>query len=166
MSKRTLSRDDAASRISAYVYGNILVLAALAAASPTQADSWEAIAIVLGTGFATYLAHVFSELIGHRVRHGGHPHPRDVLHELWVAGPIASSAVLPGVVLAVSWAGRLDAKWALLLAIAVIAVRLALLGTAMERASGRRSSLRAFIAGFALAAAAVALGAVKFLLTH
>ncbi|OBA39604.1 hypothetical protein [Gordonia sp. 852002-51296_SCH5728562-b] len=53
----------AASRLSAYVYGNIMVLAALVTASAHAVENGEAVWLVLGTGLTTYIAHVFADLV-------------------------------------------------------------------------------------------------------
>lgn len=61
-----LDRNNAASRISAYVYGNVLVLAVLIPIVP--GPNYVGIAIVLGTALSTFVAHAFAESVGHSVR--------------------------------------------------------------------------------------------------
>ena len=46
------------SRVSAYVYGNILVLAAILATSPENIAHWTAVIFVVATTATTFLAHV------------------------------------------------------------------------------------------------------------
>ncbi|MGV9858601.1 hypothetical protein ACWDTD_08100 [Gordonia sp. NPDC003425] len=92
----------AASRLSAYVYGNILVLAAVVAVSPHDLESGHAFWIVIGTGATTYVAHVFADLVAqgsipeaHGGSHDSAPTNADrdhVLGELRDAVPIVSSA--------------------------------------------------------------------------
>ena len=53
----------AASRLSAYVYGNILILGAVAVVDGHQIDHGYAVWLVLGTGLTTYVAHVLADLI-------------------------------------------------------------------------------------------------------
>ena len=61
-------------RISAYIYGNILVLAALIPV--TKSQETVGIAIVVGAALSTFLAHVFAESVGQIAASRPHPHPR------------------------------------------------------------------------------------------
>ena len=54
----------------------------------------------------------------------------------------------------------------LVLALALVDVRLALIGSVVARISGERSSVRVFLAGFVLAAVAAAAAVLKWQLTH
>ena len=78
-----LDAHDVAHRISAYTYGNFLVLAALLSIHDANAIfDGTAILYITGTGLTTYIAHVISEMQEYRVLHGGTP-PRDfVKHAL------------------------------------------------------------------------------------
>ena len=53
----------AARRLSAYVYGNILVLAAVAASTPSSIEHGTAAVLVLATAVTTFLAHVFADFV-------------------------------------------------------------------------------------------------------
>lgn len=64
----SLPAADAASRTSAYVYGNILVLAALVPLSIADVRSGTAVLIVLGTAVSTFFAHLFAETVGGSMR--------------------------------------------------------------------------------------------------
>lgn len=123
-------------------------------------------AVVVGTGVATYVAHVFSELIGHGVLHARRVRAADVRHELRIARPIMSSTAAPALALAAGWAGLYDSLSATLVAFGVVAACLALLGWVIARLGGRAPSWRTFAAGLAFAAAAVAIAAIKVFLTH
>ncbi len=66
-SRRTpLRPDNAASRISAYIYGNILVLTALVPV--VTAHKHVGILVVLATAASTFVAHSFAETVGDSVR--------------------------------------------------------------------------------------------------
>ena len=95
--RRPLTPESAASRISAYVYGNILVLAALVPI--TNSPEYIGIAIVAGTALSTFIAHVFADSVAQSVRSGEQLSRDERLAELRNAVPILSSAVLPCVIL-------------------------------------------------------------------
>ncbi len=115
-----LDRGNAASRISAYIYGNVLVLAALVPI--VTGPKYVGIAIVLGTALSTFVAHVFAEAVGHTVRQGTPLTRAEKLAELRNSVPILSSAVLPCVILGIGWLGWLEPRTAQLLAeVAVLA---------------------------------------------
>jgi hypothetical protein len=73
---------------------------------------------------------------------------------------------VPATILLLAWAGWVDTRLSLTLALAVTGVRLALLGSAVEWFSGERSSARLFLAGAGLAAAAAAAAVLKWQLMH
>lgn len=104
--RRPLSPESAASRISAYVYGNILVLAALVPI--TTSPEYIGIAIVIGTALSTFIAHVFAESVAQSVRSGAQLTRSERIEELRDSVPILSSAVLPCLVLATAWVGWLE----------------------------------------------------------
>lgn len=166
MDPQEVSREDAASKVSAYVYGNILVLAALATVSPEQAETWHGVLLILGTGLATYIAHVFSEMIGFRIRLDDPPEKQTVKHEISLARPIATSATIPAIILALSALDWIDGKIALIAAIVVIGLRLAFIGSTVKRVADKDDSAKSFWAGIAFAAAAGAVALIKFFLTH
>src|SRR5215208_1913432 len=55
------------SRVGAYVYGNILVLAAILATSPESVAHWTAVIFVIATTATTFLAHVVAHRIGQAI---------------------------------------------------------------------------------------------------
>ena len=55
------------SRVSAYIYGNIFVLAALFATSPEGVAHWSAVVIVGATSATTFFAHVVAHNIGQAI---------------------------------------------------------------------------------------------------
>ena len=168
--KRTIHADlaphDSASRISAYVYGNVLILAALVALSPSDLTSGKAAVIVLGTGITTYLAHLLAESVGHRPHRVGRPGRAVVLAELRNAMPIVSSTAAPALFLAAAWLGWITPVVALSGAVLVTVGRMAFLGGVLARLRGQKSSLLTIFAGVGLAVLCAAIAAVKMLLTH
>ena len=165
-SDRSLPRDSVASRVSAYVYGNVLVMAALIALHPDELRGPSGVLYVLGVGASTYVAHAVGEAVGLRVRTGRSLDRTALRHELRDALPIATAAGVPAAVLLLAWTELLDAGAVLVLALALVDVRLALIGSVVARISGERSSVRVFLAGFVLAAVAAAAAVLKWQLTH
>jgi hypothetical protein len=62
--REDVAPERAESRVSAYVYGNVLVLAAVVGASPASVLSGTAVALVIGTVLSTYVAHVLAHSVG------------------------------------------------------------------------------------------------------
>lgn len=164
--ERTLDREDAASRISAYVYGNILITAALVTLVPADLAHAHALLVVAGTGISTFVAHVLAESVGARVRNDAEIGWSALVHEARHAVPIVSSTTTPVMLLALALPGWLPGSWALGLAIAVTLLRLANLGWLVSHLRGRPASWRTFTAGVSLAVVAGAAALLKAALTH
>lgn len=162
--KEPLDRDHAASRISAYVYGNILVLAALIPITTARSDL--AIPVVLGTALSTFVAHAFAESVGHGV-HTGHPQTRtERLADLRDSVPVLTSAVLPVCILFLAQFGWIEFRTAQLIADIVIVVRIASVVFVVQRLNGQMPSRATIVGAVGLASAAAIVVAVKVLLTH
>jgi VIT1/CCC1 family predicted Fe2+/Mn2+ transporter len=160
------SREDVASRVSAYVYGNVLVMAALIALHPDELRGPRGVLYLLGVGASTFIAHTLGEAVGLRVREGRSLESVALRREIRDALPIATSAGAPAALLVLAWADLLDAGVVLVVALALVDLRLALLGSVVARISGERSSARVFTAGFVLAVVAAAAALLKWQLTH
>jgi hypothetical protein len=163
MTPRPPSPDETADRISAYVYGNILVLAALVLLTHDDIDHGAGLAIVAGTALSTFVAHAFAERLGSTVRQGEHARLVVVLRD---SLPIISSAALPALLMgaaAISWISPVVA-----LRIAEVSVVVRLGGTAfvVSRLQGRRVTAHTWFESIALAVTAVAIVGLKLLLTH
>src|SRR3954469_4519853 len=103
--RHPLEAADGARRTTAYVYGNVLVLAALAVVSPADVTTGRGFWLVLGTAVSTYIAHVFAEAMGDQVTH---PEPitgRTVLRLARESFPVLTSGVLPAAILLLGWWG-------------------------------------------------------------
>ncbi len=159
-------RGDVGSRVSAYVYGNVLVMAALIALHPHDLRGPTGVLYLLGVGLSTYVAHVLGEAVGARATERRSLDHAAVRHEIRGALPIATSAAAPAALLLMAWTDLLDAGVLLVLALALVDLRLALLGSVVAWVSGERSSTRVFLAGFVLAVVAAAVAVLKWQLTH
>ena len=159
----------ARARTSAYVYGNITVLAAVVATTPYSLAGWDGVVAVVATALATLLAHVIAESTSHRIGAGDGPGPahaapfRDELRDVL---PIATSGALPAALLALGTLGVLPLLVAEVLATAVVVVRLAGVGLVVERLSGRKPSAGALWGGIGLAVVSAVVAGLKAVLTH
>ncbi|MGC4935892.1 hypothetical protein ACLQ3C_19680 [Gordonia sp. DT30] len=173
----------AASRLSAYVYGNILVLAAVVVASGESIYDGHAGLIVVGTGVTTYIAHVFADLLAranipeahraddHHGRHAGddahrQAARREVFEELRDAVPIASSAIWPAIVLVLGYHGLIPTDAAQLIAGGIIVLRIASIQIVTERVRGNRLDLGMVIAGLVAAGLAGVIVVLKTFLGY
>jgi len=161
-----LAPEDAARRVAAFVYGDILVLAALVALDPEDLNGPKAVAYVVGTGVSTFVAHLLAESVGFRVRTDQRLTGEHLRHELRDSVPIVSATSLPALLMGAALLGWLEAETALLLAIAVTILRLASLGWVVGHVRRRRASMRTFLFGVLLALAGVGAAALKWWLTH
>jgi VIT1/CCC1 family predicted Fe2+/Mn2+ transporter len=163
---RPLALEDVSSRTTAFVYGNILVLAALVALHPEDLLSSKAVAYVVGTGVSTFVAHVLAESIGHGIRSDVRRPSGHLRREIWDAVPIASSVLTPALLMIAALVEWLEPDVALQLAVLVTVLRLASLGWVVGHLRGERASVRTFLAGVLLAAVCLVAALLKAFLTH
>jgi hypothetical protein len=109
------------------------------------------------------VAHSVGASLGVRSPEEGRLHGRALLRD---AVPIVSSGSAPVVVLALGWWGVLDDRAAVLLAGAVVVVRLAGMGVATARLGGQPASRRQVVAGLVLAAISGVVVVLKVWLLH
>src|SRR5215217_8494190 len=129
------------SRVGAYIYGNILVLAAIFATSPQSIAHWSAVVIVVATSATTFFAHVFAHRIGQAIGRDDDEALRlHLAQEARDAVPIMNSGAGPAVFLALGALGFLPPGFSQLLAEAYVVVRLAATGIIMRRISDEASS--------------------------
>ena len=155
------------SRVSAYVYGNIFVLAALFASSPESIAHWSAVVIVVATSATTFFAHVVAHNIGQAIGRTDDESLRvHLAQEARDAVPIMTSGTVPAVLLGLGALGWLPPWLSQLLAEAYVVVRLAGTGIIVRRLSGDSSRRGGFWSGLALAGIGVVIAALKQVLTH
>lgn len=150
---------DASQRISAFLYGNILTLAALVAVLSEEL-SGHAVVIVIGTTISTFVAHVVAEGIGHDLPLSKWPH---VMRESW---PILTSGVAPALVLWSGLVGILPIGLVVIVAPLIPLIRLALTGVLVARLRGNESSVRIVLTGVGVAAIGLLVVLLKLVLTH
>lgn len=154
----------AAARISAYIYGNILVLAALVPV--TTSPQYVGIAIVVGTALSTFIAHAFAESVAQSVRSGERLTHRERLEELRDSVPILSSAVLPSLILVTAWVGWLEPRTAQVLAEVAVLIRIGSTVFVVRRLQNRTPTTVTIAAAVGLALLATVIVVVKIVLTH
>jgi hypothetical protein len=128
-----LSRDRLSEYVNAASYGSVLVLAALAVVGVSDVAEGHGSELIAGVGLATWIAHLFAELLGEHIRHT-EPVDREEVKRAAIDGsPILASTVLPAAVLLL---GRLDVitdQTARVAAIVVALAQLALVGAFVAR---------------------------------
>ncbi|MDQ2850999.1 MAG: hypothetical protein M3Y49_09740 [Actinomycetota bacterium] len=120
---RDLSPGRAENRMSAYIYGDVLVLAATAGVSAPEIRTGQALLILLGTVISTYLAHVLADIVG--AVFAGHTSVALLRAELRDAIPVASASLPPFALLTAAAITWLPALWAQTAACCVLLARLA-----------------------------------------
>ncbi|MCW2841032.1 MAG: hypothetical protein JWR55_2515 [Aeromicrobium sp.] len=163
MAKHLPSIDEIADRISAYVYGNILTLAALVVLHADEIEHGVGLAIVAGTALSTYTAHVYAERLGAEARGTAHASWRTVLRD---SNPILTSAAVPAVLMIVGSLEWASPTLCLRVAEAWVVARLGLTGFIVGRLRREPVTIRTWVASIGLALVALVIVAVKVALTH
>jgi hypothetical protein len=159
-------RERSAERLSAACYGTVLVLVALPLIDADEVSSglgWE---LVTGVGVATWVAHLYAEVVGDHLRHGP-PLGRTEITRAMVDGlPILLAAVVPAVMLGLGRIDLVEPRVALWAAVVVAIVQLVGVGAFVGASVSPRR--RAFVWSYAGATAAVGIvvATVKLALGH
>lgn len=159
-----LPRARAARRIEAYVYGNVLVLAAIITAGTTDVANGRAALLALGTAASTFIAHLLAMTVGRQAEEEDEQHPfaeaaRDGL-------PMATSGILPSIALIAGWLGWLDPDLAWWIAVGIIGVRFIGMGSVVSYLKGMPSTWRNLLIGIGLAVVGLLVAMLKNTLTH
>lgn len=163
---KKLDLHDASQRISAYVYGNLLVLAALITLHAEAYQSLHAFLVIIGTGATTYLAHCVADIQALKLLHGKELNSKIIKHELRNATPILSSATIPAFCALLSYFGALEANLATAIAEGTIILRLVFNGYVISRYRQEKIKFSTFGSGIGLAFIAIAVAILKNVLTH
>ncbi|MCX5045418.1 hypothetical protein OG921_19810 [Aldersonia sp. NBC_00410] len=154
----------AASRISAYIYGNILMLTALV---PLPVDRTElGIAVLMGTALSTFIAHAFAETVGDSVREGTDITRQMRVSELRNSVPILTSAVLPSAVLVFGAFEVVDDETAQLIAEILVLLRIGGIAFVINRLRDRPVGFETVVASIVIGTVALAVVAVKIALAY
>ena len=162
---QTLPQERLAEQVSAALYGSVLVLAALPLIDVDQVESGAGWGLVSGVGLATWVAHLFAEVVGDRVRHGQVYDRKEIRRAMVDGVPILVVAVLPAVMLLLGRVDVLDNRGALWAALAVALAQLgAVTAFVGSRASAGGAKLWPYVA--ATVAIGIVVVAVKLRLSH
>ncbi len=153
-------------RLSAYVYGNILVLAAIVIATGKSIVGGDAALLVAVTAVTTYVAHILAHNVGQQLGRERHAHYPHMAHEIRDATPILVSGVVPVVILLAASVSFVPTQLAQLAAAVWVVGRIALIGFLVERLSGRRATWRTLSSGLLLAVACAVVVVLKVLFAH
>jgi hypothetical protein len=158
------SRERLAEQVSAASYGSVLVLAAIPLIHVVDVASGSGWELITGVGLATWVAHLFAEVLGEQVRHGTAVLDGGRIRRSMVDGlPIPLAAVLPALVLGLGRLDVLDDEVALWVAFAVALVQLIGVGAFVGRSAPAR---RAAVFAVATGLVGGAVGVVKLILSH
>ena len=156
-----LSSKRADSRVSAFIYGDVLVLAATVGVSGEAIRSGDAVLVVLGAVASTYVAHVLADVVGEVF--DDLPLRAAVLAELRDSLPIISAGLPSAVVFGAAALGWPTPGWAQLGASVMLIARIAAIGLVYRRLRRPISLGRAVGLGVTAAGVAVLASALKLL---
>jgi hypothetical protein len=159
-----LTDQRADSRVSAFVYGDVLVLAATLGVSPAAIRSGDAILVIAGTVVSTYLAHVLADVIG--AVFDDLPLGRATRAELRDSVPIISAGLPSGVLFGAASLGWPSPIWAQVLAAGLLVTRIAAIGLVYRRLRRPIPLPQALGVGGCAAVLAAATAGLKLLLVH
>lgn len=165
-SGETISMERLRIRLAAYIYGNILTLAAIAIATGETIDSGYATILVGVTTITTYLAHVIAHSVGQQLGRAPGEHRPHVVNELRDAWPILFSGLIPIAIMIIGDTALLSSELAQLLAALWVISRIALIGFLVDRLSGRTPTWRTLSGGILLALCAAGIVVLKVLFGH
>jgi hypothetical protein len=159
-------RERVAEWLSAACYGTVLVLVALPLIDAGEVSSglgWE---LVTGVGVATWVAHLYAEVVGDHLRHGPPLGPSEITRAMVDGLPILLAAVLPAAMLLLGRVGLLEPRVALWAAVVVAVLQLVGVGAFVGASISPRR--RTFVWSYAgtTAAIGIAVVTIKLALGH
>jgi hypothetical protein len=158
-------RDRLAERLSAASYGTILVLAALALIDADDVSSGLGWGLVTGVGAATWIAHLYAELVGDHLRHGSALDRTEIARAAVDGFPILLAAVPPAVMLLLGRLEVLDEGGALGASLVIAVVQLVGIGAYVGSVVSVRGA-NAWSYAAATAAIGMAVVTLKLVLGH
>ena len=133
-------RERLAERVSAASYGTVLVLAALAVLDAGDVASGLGWGLVTGVGLATWVAHIYAEIVGDHLRHRAAHESTELRRAMADGAPILLAAVPPAVMLLLGRLGVIADRVALWAAVGVAFIQLVGLGAFVGSAVSSRHS--------------------------
>jgi hypothetical protein len=142
-----LPRDRVAALVSAGAYGSVLVLGAVAVISVSDVAKGHGAELVAGVGVATWVAHLFAEVLGDHVERVEPLRRHEVVQDMVDGVPILAATVLPAFALLLGRLDVLSASAARVLAIVVTVVQLLGIGAFVGRLTPARTHATWIFAG-------------------
>lgn len=172
----SLDKQDMAHYVSAYTYGNFLILAALMTLDEHSILSGAGAVTVLATGVCTFIAHVVAESQENRVLAGGTPTKEVIVHGLKNALPILTTTIFPVIILWLAMGTKHDlydelaADITMVVCVLTVIIRIFMLGFRIAKFRGTAVTFRSFFrtlsSSLVLTGVVIAVAAAKVLLTH
>jgi hypothetical protein len=160
-----MPRERLAELVSAACYGSVLVLAALSVIGVSDVALGHGAELIAGVGMATWLAHIFAELLGGHVRHPEPLRRSEVVGAVADGSPILAASVLPAIVLGFARLDLLNDSTARIAAIVVAILQLFGIGAFVAHVAPAPPAARWTFAA-ATATIGVAVVALTVLLGH
>jgi hypothetical protein len=132
--------DRLAELVSAASYGSVLVLAALSVIGVSDVALGHGAELVAGVGLATWIAHLFAELLGGHVHRRSPLRRSDVTHAAVDGSPILGATVLPATVLLFGRVDLVSDTAARVTAILVAVLQLLAIGAFVARVAPARAA--------------------------
>jgi hypothetical protein len=164
-SDERVSRDRVAERVSAASYGSVLVIAALSVVGVSDVALGHGAELVAGVGAATWVAHLFAELLANHVRHHEPLHRSEVARAAIDGSPIMAATALPALALLLGRVDLLADSTARVVAIVIAVLQLLAIGAFVARVAVARPATRWMFAA-TVAGIGVAVVATTVLLGH
>lgn len=160
-----MPRDRLAELVSAASYGSVLVLAALSVIGVSEVASGYGAELVAGVGVATWIAHLFAELLGRQVQCRESLRRSDVARAMVDGSPTLVSTVLPAVVLLLGGLDLMTDSAALRISILVAVLQLLVIGALVGQVAPGRTAASWIFAGVTVGIG-VAVVALTIVLGH
>lgn len=156
--REPISDSAARARLTAYVYGNVLVLSSLVPFQDREV-TWTVLGVVIGTALSTFVAHLFADSLGSGADHSWTELVRQSV-------PILTSGAVPVVLLLLAYFGLIPSALAIIAAEVVLIGRIAATGMLAARLRNEPSQLRILLSGIAVAVLGAIVVLIKVWLTH
>ncbi|MHA6523606.1 hypothetical protein [Tessaracoccus sp. G1721] len=154
-----LPPENATHRSTAFVYGNILVLAALVQVSPSEITG-QSVVTVIATALSTFLVHIFAGVVTTTWSKAS------LLSNARDSTPILTAGLLPSGLLLLTVLFGVPAMITTILAELIIVVRIALMGVVVARLRDEPVTRSTVLAGIALAVLGLIIVVTKVVLIH
>ena len=158
-------RERLAERVDAAAYGSILVLSTLALVKVTDVVTGHAAELVFGVGAATWIAHLFAELLAEHVRRDEPLTWTQLGHAARDGSPILMVTILPALALVIGGTDLMADDTARTLAIVVALAQLSVLGAVVGHHSPANTASAWVFAGV-VAGAGLVVVALEVALSH